>query len=211
MRGFEDGPSTGQVLCCRFSRPVAHYLGAGRVHVSDMVMWLDALTSGPLVANLSRYKLEYSKRPVHITPTRGWNLRLVSSSISPINIMILRVLPCRCFKPTMCCLRLQTSGTPAPCLLVNLHRHLRLLMYSSLMKSFFLGFSACKHGHFPMAPWSISCVARYKAYCDSLQKLVLSSWHVWSHQERSSRHGRRSQEEVRRGYPATGGYGWILP
>ena len=67
--------------------------------------------------------------------------------------MILRVLPCHCFKPTMCCLRLQTSGTPAPCLLVNLHRHLRLLMYSSLMKSFFLGFSACKHGHFPMAPW----------------------------------------------------------
>jgi hypothetical protein len=86
-------------------------------------------------------------------------------------------------------------------LLVNLHRHLRLLMYSSLMKSFFLGFSACKHAHGPMAPWSISCVARYKAYCDSLQKLVLSSWHVWSHQERSSRHAeeaKKKYEEVTR-------------
>lgn len=35
----------------------------------------------------------------------------------------------------------------------------------------------------------------YKAYCDSLQKLVLSSWHVWSHQERSSRHAEEAKKK----------------
>eukprot|EP00434_Breviolum_minutum_P036798 symbB.v1.2.032618.t1/scaffold3937.1/size47920/2 len=36
----------------------------------------------------------------------------------------------------------------------------------------------------------------YKAYCDSLQKLTLSSWHVWSHQSRSG----RKEEEAKKKY-----------
>ncbi len=42
---------------------------------------------------------------------------------------------------------------------------------------------------------------RYKAYCDSLQKLTLSSWHVWSHQSRSGRQAeeaKKKYEEVKR-------------
>ena len=39
-------------------------------------------------------------------------------------------------------------------------------------------------------------ISRYKAYCDSLQKLVLSSWHVWSHQSRSE----RQQSEAKKKY-----------
>ena len=115
----------------------------------------------------------------------------------------------------MCCLRLQTSGTPAPCLLVNLHRHLRLLMYSSLMKSFFLGFSACKHGHFPMAPWPHGPMVNQ--LCRQVQGLLRLASEVGPvFVARLVASGtfltpcRRSREEVRRGYPATWGI-WMDP
>ena len=54
-------------------------------------------------------------------------------------------------------------------------------------------------------------VPRYKAYCDSLQKLTLSSWHVWSHQSRSAGKKKKRKRNMKRwfGHTTDMTRGWL--